>query len=63
MSYFDDLERDAKAEAFREDLERRYRDDPDYWAWYEKRAAALRLQSQNERQSDGPTFRGMQYLR
>ena len=47
MNRYEDQEREARAEAFREDLERQYQDDPDYWAWYEERRAAAK-QAENE---------------
>ena len=36
-SYHEYTEREAREEAFRDDLERRYRDDPAFWAWWEEK--------------------------
>ncbi len=41
-SYHEYTEREAREEAFRDDLERRYRDDPAWWRWYERKQAIIR---------------------
>ncbi len=37
-------EAEAREEEFREDLERRYREDPAWWKWYEDKQRAKRKQ-------------------
>ncbi len=35
-SYHEWVEKEAREEEFREDLERRYREDPAWWKWHEE---------------------------
>ena len=35
-TYHEYIEREAREEDFRNDLEHRYRDDPAFWKWYEE---------------------------
>ena len=41
-SYHEWTEAEAREEAFRDDLERRYADDPAWWKWFEERQRAKR---------------------